>query len=77
MRVEEYVNFSKTFTPYVRWELHATEAVSPHDQDLCEKPANQAKATECLNDWFLGGMQEKEKPALEKCFADAGCASNW
>lgn len=77
MRVEEYVNFSKTFTPYVRWELHFTEAVSPADQKKCESPAAQAAATECLNTWFLSGMREEDKPELEGCFAKAGCASNW
>jgi hypothetical protein len=57
MKVEEYVNFSKTFTPYIKWEAHAVEAVSPAQQKICEQPANQAAATECLNNWFLGGMR--------------------
>jgi hypothetical protein len=56
MKVEEYVNFSKTFTPYMRWEVHAVEAVSPVNQARCEQPKNQAAVTECLNNWFLGGM---------------------
>jgi hypothetical protein len=65
MRVEEYVNFSKTFTPYVRFEGHVVEAVSPADQKRCELPANQAKATECLNNWMLAGFRNDQKPALE------------
>jgi hypothetical protein len=56
MKVEEYINFSKTFTPYMRWKVHAVEAVSPDNQRRCEQPKNQAAVTECLNNWFLGGM---------------------
>jgi len=77
MRVEEYVNFSKTFTPYMRWELHFVEAFSPANEDLCAQPKNQAAATECLNTWFLAGMREQDKPRMEACFVKAGCASNW
>ena len=77
MRVEEYVNFSKTFTPYMRWELHFVEAFSPANEDLCAQPKNQAAATECLNTWLLAGMREQEKPRMEACFVKAGCASNW
>lgn len=77
MKVEEYVSFSKTFTPYVKWELHAVEAVSPADQAKCESAAGQAAATECLNTWLLSGMRDQDRPALDACFAKAGCASNW
>jgi hypothetical protein len=40
MKVEEYVNISKNFTPFMRYKLHATEAVTPLNQERCEQPKN-------------------------------------
>lgn len=77
MKVEEYVNFSKTFSPYVRWESHVVDAVTPANQSVCQQPKNQAAATECLNTWMLAGMKQSQKKSLEECFRKAGCASNW
>ena len=77
MKVEEYVSFSKTFTPFVKFESHVVDAVSPANQKVCEQPKNQAAATECLNNWMLAGMQNDQKKDLEACFRKAGCASNW
>lgn len=77
MKVEEYVSFSKTFTPFVKFESHVVDAVSPANQKVCEQPKNQAAATECLNTWMLAGMKQSQKKSLEECFRKAGCASNW
>ena len=65
MRVEEYVNFSKTFTPLMKWQVNWTEAVSPQNNDVCAQPENQAKATECLNNWMLAGFRDEQRAALE------------
>jgi glutamine synthetase len=40
MKVEEYVNFSKNITPFMRYKLHVVEAVSPVNQARCEQPKN-------------------------------------
>ena len=40
MKVEEYVNLSKNFTPFMRYKLHGVEAVSPVNQARCEQPKN-------------------------------------
>jgi hypothetical protein len=77
MKVEEYVDMSKTFSPLFRWEAHMADAVTPANQNVCQQPKNQAAATECLNTWLLAGMKESQKPQLKACFRKAGCASNW
>ena len=77
MQVEKYVNFSKTFSPFVKFESHVVDAVTPVNQKVCEQPKNQAAATECLNNWMLAGMQEDQKDDLKACFRKAGCASVW
>lgn len=77
MKVEEYVDFSKTFSPWVRFESHVVDAVTPANQNVCQQPKNQAAATECLNTWMLAGMKESQKKQMEDCFVKAGCASNW
>jgi hypothetical protein len=58
MKVEEYVNFGKTFKPYMQFESNAVDAMSPANQSVCEQPANQAAAADCLNNWMLGGFKD-------------------